>query len=303
MVNAVSLRTSHWWPYFIFAIGTLAGSAGPIVLRYAHAQGVPSPVLTAFRLTISALLFTPLVFNRYGDELRRLSRKDVLVGILAGAIFAIHFMLVFDSYRFTTILIAGVLIGAIPLWTALIERFVLHERLGRAVWGGLAISLAGGAVISLSGSTSTHPGENLLVGGALALSAAVLGAVYLIVGRSLRRHVSFVPFTWLICSSAAVVALLTLAAGHIPITGYSTEGYFWILMAAIFPQLIAHGAFNYVLAYLSPTLVSMNGQLTNVLGAAAAFFLFAELPGPMQLIGSAIIIVGVMFVIFGQTKE
>src|SRR5690606_15670295 len=142
-----------------------------------------------------------------------------------------------------------------------------------------------------------------LVGGALALSAAVLGAVYLIVGRSLRRHVSFVPFTWLICSSAAVVALLTLVAGHIPITGYSTEGYFWILMAAIFPQLIAHGAFNYVLAYLSPTLVSMNGQLTNVLGAAAAFFLFAELPGPMQLIGSAIIIVGVMFVIFGQTKE
>jgi drug/metabolite transporter (DMT)-like permease len=303
MLNAVNFRTSQWWPYFVFAIGTIAGSTGPIVLRYAHAQGVPSPVLTAFRLTIAALLFTPLVLNHYRVELRRLSRKDILIGIAAGAIFAIHFTLVFDSYHYTTILIAGVLIGAIPLWTALIERFVLHERLGRAVWGGLAISLAGGAVISLSGSVSTHPGENLLIGGALALSAAVLGAVYLIVGRSLRRHISFVPFMWLIYSSAAVVALLTLAVGHIPLTGYSAEGYFWILMATIFPQLIAHGSFNYVLAYLSPTLISMNGQLTNALGAAAAFFLFAELPGTMQIIGSAIIIVGVTLVIFGQTRE
>lgn len=303
MVNTISLRASHWWPYLVFAIGILAGSAGPIVLRYAHAQGVPSPVLTAFRLTISALLITPLVLNRYSAELRRLSRKDILVGIAAGAIFAIHFTLVFDSYRFTTILIAGVLIGAIPLWTALIERFVLHERLGRVVWIGLGVALTGGALIGLSGSRSTHPGENLLLGGALALSAAVLGAVYLVMGRSLRRHISFVPFMWLIYTSAAITALFTLAVSHIPITGYSAEGYFWILMATIFPQLIAHGSFNYVLAFLSPTLISMNGQLTNVMGAAAAFFLFAELPGPVQIIGSAVIIIGVMLVIFGQTKE
>lgn len=303
MVNAVSLRTSQWWPYLVFAIGTLAGSAGPIVLRYAHAQGVPSPVLTAFRLTIAALLITPLVLNRYSAELHRLSRKDIFLGSAAGAIFAIHFTLVFDSYRFTTILIAGVLIGAIPLWTALIERFVLHERLGRVVWIGLTVALTGGALIGLSGSMTTHPGENLLLGGTLALSAAMLGALYLIMGRSLRRHVSFIPFMWLIYSSAAITALLALVVGHIPLTGYSAEGYFWILMATIFPQLIAHGSFNYVLAYLSPTLISMNGQLTNVLGAAAAFFLFAELPGPMQIIGSAIIIVGVALVIFGQAKE
>jgi drug/metabolite transporter (DMT)-like permease len=288
----------------VFAIGILAGSTGPIFLRMAQAEHVPSPVITAIRLTMAALAFTPLVFNRHQAELRRLRRRDVVVALIAGAVFSIHFTFVFESYKFTSILIAGVIIGSIPLWTAFIERFILRVHLGRMVWIGLGIALAGGALISLSGVFASNDlGAGVLIGGSLALTGAVLGAVYLVVGRTLRNHISFVPFVWLIFASAAAVSLVTVLLGGYSLSGYSPEGYFWVLLATIFPQIIAHGSFNYVLAYLPATLISLSGQVTNVIGAAAAFFVFAELPGPLQMIGSAVIIVGVVMVIFGQAKE
>ncbi|MBZ0301040.1 MAG: DMT family transporter [Anaerolineae bacterium] len=302
--NAVRLTTSQWWPYLIFGIGILAGSTGPIFLRLAQAEFVPSPIMTAFRLTIAALTFTPLVLRRYQAELRRLRKRDFVIALAAGGIFSIHFTFVFESYKFTSILIAGVLIGSIPLWTALIERFILHVHLGRTIWIGLGVALAGGAMISLSGiMASTDLGSGILIGGSLALTGAVLGAIYLVTGRTLRNHISFVPYVWLIFTSAAVISLLTVVVGGYSLSGYSPEGYFWVLMSTIFPQIIAHGSFNYVLAYLPATLISLSGQLTNVIGAAAAFFIFAELPGPLQIIGSAVIIVGVVMVIFGQSKE
>ncbi len=303
MVNTIKLTTSQWWPYLIFAIGTLAGASGPILLRLTLAEGVPTPVITSFRLVIAAVLFTPLVLNRYSDELKQLRRQDIWIALIAGTLFAIQFNVVFESYRFTSVLVAGVLVGSAPLWTALIERFGLHVRLGRTVWIGLFIALAGGALIGLSGlSEQLASGPGLAVGAALALTGAVMGAVYLVVGRSLRRHVSFIPFVWLVFSSAAVVSVVLLLLGHYPLTGYSGSGYFWILMSAIFPQIIAHGAFNYVLAYLPATLISLSGQMTGVLSAGAAFFIFSELPGPFQIAGSAVIAAGVSLVILGQTR-
>lgn len=303
MVNTVRFTTSQWWPYFIFAVGTLAGATGPIFLRLTLAEGVPTPVITSFRLVIAALLFTPLVFKKYNAELKQLRRQNIWIALIAGTLFAVQFTVVFESYRFTSVLITGVLVGSAPLWTALIERFGLHIRLGRAVWIGLLLAIAGGVLISLSNTGEyLDSGAGLIIGGGLALAGAVTGAVYLVVGRSLRRHISFIPFIWLIFSSAAVVSLVVLLLGHHDLIGYSGSGYFWIAMSAIFPQIIAHGAFNYVLAYLPATLISISGQMTTVLSATAAFFIFSELPGPLQIAGSAVIAAGVTLVILGQTK-
>lgn len=304
MRNTAHLQSSPWWPYLIFAIGTLAGSTGPIFLRLALAEGVPSSIITVYRLCIASLVVTPLVLNRYRDDLRRLRRMDIFVALLTGVLFAGQITLIFESYVFTSVLIAGVIIGSIPLWTALIERFVLHMHVAQMVWVGLALALVGGVFIALSGAgNATDVGSNILLGAVLALSGAIMAAVYLVVGRSLRNHMSFIPFVWLVFTSAAFTSLLILPLTGAPLTGYSTEGYFWVLMTTIFPQIIAHGAFNYVLGFLPPTLISMAGQLTGVISAVAAFFIFAELPGPLQLIGSAIITVGVVIAIFGQTRH
>ena len=305
MTPIPALAASRWWPYIVFAIGTLAGSTGPVLLRLAQAEGMPSPVITAIRLVVASLILTPLVLRYYRHEIRHLTRRDLLVAIFTGAIFSLHFTAVFESYRFVSVLIAGVVVGSIPLWTAIIERFVLRTQFHPVVWIGLLLALAGGAVIGFSQGTpaSTSVEENLLLGGALALAGAILGAIYFIAGRSLRNHMAFIPFVWLVFSSAAITSVILAVAGGFSFTGYSTEGYIWVLLATLFAQLVAHGSFNYSLAYLPATLVSMSGQMVTVISAISAFFVLQELPTPLQIAGSGIIIAGVALAIIGEAAR
>ena len=304
MTPTVSQTSKQWTPYIIFGLGTLAGSTGPIILRMIQAEGIPSPIITAFRLVIASLVLTPFILSRYKNEIAQLSRRDVLVAITAGALFAIQFTLNFESYRFTSILVAGVISGIIPLWTAVLERVVLRTRFPKVVWVGLALVVIGGILIGLSkGGAAPSIQENILLGGGIGLASTIVGAIYLIIGRSLRSHMPFIPYLWLVFLSAAVTAVITAMVGGFSFTGYSANGYFWLLMGTLFPQLIAHGAFNYILAYLPATLISIAVQLVTVISAIAAFLVFQELPGPLQLVGSGIILVGVISAIIAQSRS
>ena len=301
--RSLTLPSTFWYPYIILGIGIMAGSTGPIFVRLAQAEGVPSAIVTAFRFLIASLLLTPLVLQNHMEEIRRLRRRDFAIIIAAGTIFSIQLTSNFEAFRHTSLLVAGVLVGSVPLWTALVERFIQRIRFHGAVWLGLFLALSGGILIAFSGSSAVvRPNENLLLGGGLALFGAVLGAGYLIMGRSVRHRVSFLPFLWLVFIGGAVIASATALVSGLSFAGYSAEGYLWVALATLFPQLIAHGAFNYALAYIPATLIGMSGQMVSAISAVAAFFIFQELPAPLQIVGSLVIAVGVALAIIGQAR-
>jgi drug/metabolite transporter (DMT)-like permease len=70
----------------------------------------------------------------------------------------------------------------------------------------------------------------------------------------------------------------------------------WLIILTITAQLIAHGAMNYALAYVSATFVSLAAQSTTILSAILAYMTFGELPTMLQVIGSVIVIFGVSIV-------
>jgi drug/metabolite transporter (DMT)-like permease len=102
---------------------------------------------------------------------------------------------------------------------------------------------------------------------------------------------------------AGIVALGTTYATGAILSDHSAEGYLWVLVATLLSQLIAHPAFNFVLGHLSPTFISIASQSIIVIAAILAFFLFHEVPGIGQVIGSTIILLGIVFAIKGQARE
>ena len=62
-------------------------------------------------------------------------------------------------------------------------------------------------------------------------------------------------------------------------------------MVAIFPQLIGHSLFNFALGYLSAAFVSLIILGEPILSTVFAVFLLNELPQPLQLVGSAVILI------------
>lgn len=281
--------------YGVLVIGILAISLGSIFIKLAHQQEIPSLFIAAARLAIASLILTPFVLRGYWGALRQLTRNDLILAGIAGVFLSIHFAAWVSSLEHTTVLVSVVLVNTNPLWAALLEVFFLKMRLSRNIQLGLAIAFIGGIGIAIP--TEDGPlmlGTNPLLGAILAVLGAVAVSVYFVIGRKLRAQLPLLPYIWLVYSCAAIISLCTVAASGIPITGYSGEGYLWLLLMALLPQLVGHSSLNYALGFLPATIVTLCIQLEPLLSGLFAFIIFSEQPQTTQIIGSMIILAGII---------
>jgi len=137
-------------------------------------------------------------------------------------------------------------------------------------------------------------GERL--GGVLALVNAVTTSIYLIIGRKIRDKVPFLPYSWLVFFGGAVVSTGFVLVTHTPVMGFSWMGYFWVGMAALIGQMIGHTFINASLHYFSATVMSLAMQISVIASAVIAFFYLGEIPSPWQILGSGLILLGVLLV-------
>jgi len=196
-----------------------------------------------------------------------------------------------------------VIVNTGPLWVALIERFFLKSHVSRGVWTGLLITIVGSVYIAIyAGNSSGDAVANPLMGAGLALLAAIAGAGYITLGRSVRQKISLFPYIWIVFGFGGLVGLVYVLATGTPILGYSGASYGWLLMLTFIAQLIGHSSFNYVLGYLTATITSISSQMLTLTGSVAAFFIFGEVPQQFEIVGSIIIICGVLVALLTRKR-
>lgn len=288
--------------WLVLLAGIAAVSFASIFIRYAQAEGVPSLVIAAGRLLVASLVLLPVIVMRHLADIARLVGRDWVLICISGFFLAIHFAAWVTSLEYTAVLISVVLVTSGPIWVALLEAIFLKARIGRWVVIGIAIAVFGGVIIGIPGGEGTVLDRGALIGGGLALLGAITVSVYVVIGRELRPHVAIIPYIWLVYSFAAVLLLIVVFLTGTPVTGYSTQGYLWILIMGLVPQLIGHSSFNYALGYLPATLVSIATQVEPIGSAIAAFVLFNEVPTWAQLAGSLVLLIGVGVAIWGQGR-
>ena len=290
---------------FALLIAIIAVPTASIFIRFAQADA-PSLVIAALRLTCATLLLAPLAWTRHREELRNLTRKEILLGAISGGFLAVHFATWISSLEYTSVASSVVFVSTGPLWVALLSPALLNERLTRAAIVGLIIAIAGGLVIGLSDACTWDGGlrcpelsqlmqGRTMWGNFLALAGAWTVSGYLIIGRKLRttRNVSLIPYIFLVYGmSAMVLLLLMLIAGQSPL-GYPPRTYGWIFLLAAFPQLIGHSTYNWVLRYLPATLVAIITLVEPIGSAILAYFVLREVPTRGVLLGGVLILMGV----------
>ncbi len=303
--EAVEFAQPQWRPYAILGAGIIVGSIGVIFIREAQLEGIPTMALVAIRMLIVTVLLTPRILTHHLPEIRGLRPRDWLLIGFAGANFSVQLIFSFEALNHTSVLIASVIGSSVPLWVALLERFILKTHINRYVANGLLLAMGGGIIISLSALSGggAGGGDNPLLGGSLALSSAMLAGAYFIVGRTVRSRTSFLTYTWLVCCFTAATTLVICLFTGVSLTGHSTEGYFWVLLVALGPQLVVQSSYNYTLAYLPATFVSLTGQVMTVGNAIAAYLAFSQVPRPLQIFGGAIILAGVTMATIGQNRS
>jgi drug/metabolite transporter (DMT)-like permease len=284
----------QWRPYIVLAVGLLAVSSASIMIRFAQEQGAPSLVIAAWRLGTAVLVLTPMVLACYRDDVARLTRKQIILSMISGALLGVHFASWITSLEYTSVASSVVLVSTNPVWVALVSPFVLSERMSRksalailtAIFGAILISTAGGA------GMAPHQ-ESPLLGNGLAIIGAWAIAAYFIIGRQERGRVALIPYIWLTYGSAAIVLCLGVLVTRQTVAGLQPITYVWMTLLGLIPQLIGHSAYNYALGYLSAAYVSLT-VLGEAIGSTvlAAIFLGEHLLW-LQLLGGVLIMAAV----------
>lgn len=297
MTEAATLRWQRL-PYIVLAAAVVLLSAGPIVVRLAQDEGMPSLVIVAIRYTVAALILTPYALRRKRTELRGVSRRDMALVSVAGMLLVTALTFMFVALEHTTVLIANVVANTSPLWVAFLEVMVLGALLGRRVWMGLVLAMAGTLLFSLAGSGDlSSMGDNPLLGAAAALGSALVSAVYFVVGRAVRSRISTVVFMWIaLLAGSGFVALVSLLSGTV-LTGYTPGAYALALVVTITGQVLGQSMLAFCLAHLPATLTVVSLQGIGVISAIMAFFVFNERPDPLQIVASGVILAGVVIVV------
>jgi drug/metabolite transporter (DMT)-like permease len=299
-------------PFALF-IAILAVSTASIFIRFAQTDA-PSLVIAALRLIFASLVLAPIALTRHRAELKALTRRELLLGLLSGFFLSIHFATWISSLEYTTVASSVVFVSTGPLWVALLSPFFLKEPLTRPVLIGMSLALVGGIVIGLSDACSWNHGlicpslnqilhGRMLFGNFLALLGAWMVAGYLIIGRKLRAKMSLVPYIFLVYGMAAVCLLFIVVATRESLFGYHWLTYVWILLLALVPQLIGHSTYNWALAYIPAALVAVMTLGEPIGSSILAYFILNETPGIVVIAGGVLILVGIYLSTRGSKVE
>lgn len=282
-------------------------SSAGILIRFALLEDMPPILIVAARLIIATIVLTPITLNRYKNDIQQITRAELGLAALSGAFLALHFLAWVSSFQYTTILVSVVVVSTGPIWVAILEVIFLKVRLSQLVIIGLIIALFGAIFIGipLQSEINLNAGavDTTLTGAFLAWIGAIAVSIYMLIGRKIRSRLPAIPYIWLVYGTAAIVMLIMVIITTTPVTGYSTNGYLVLLLMGLVPQLIGHSSLNYALEYFPATLIGMTTQLEPIGSAILAFIIFAELPPIQQIVGSGIIILGVLIASRGKVSQ
>ncbi|MBI4161945.1 MAG: DMT family transporter [Acidobacteria bacterium] len=242
----------------------------------------PALVIAFYRVLGAVLILIPARILRPGREAERFSPAAALAGVLLG----LHWGIWIRSVQVTTVASAVFLVSTQPVFAALLGRFLLGERVGRAAAGGIATAVGGVALIAGA------DGGGRLTGNLLAVFAAVLGAGYLLIGRRARTRMNFLPYLVQVYASAAASLGLLVAWFREPLYPYPPSTWFWIGMLAVFCSLLGHGTLNWAVRRMPAYLVNLAILLEPVLATLYALFLFGQRPGALLIPGAALVVGG-----------
>lgn len=303
------MRSNSLTLAIVLTIGILSVSTAAILIRLATAtsgtSGVGfSLVLAASRLSIAALVLVPTwrYWHRAPPSLQTASSSAIGFAIGAGVSLAVHFATWISSLSYTSIAVSTTLVTTNPLWVALLSWVWFREKPTRAAIWGIGIAMIGGVLIGLD--NANRDGTNPLLGNGLAIVGAWAASLYLLLGREAQRQGLDVRSYVTVAYSVAAIVLFPLpflfGSSYF---GYAILTYVYIVLMAVFPQLIGHTSFNWAMQYLPPTIVTLILLLEPVGSTIFAIVLFQEIPGKQVIAGALVLLLGVAIAILGNSTK
>jgi len=236
--------------------------------------------------------------------LARLTPRDLrILGLLGLGVLGNH-LLILIGLKYVSGAVAGVIIGSLPVVTALSSALFIQDVPLRSVWVGSLLSFLGVAVVSIAGFKAA--GEQPLLGGFLVFLGVVSWAFYTIGSRTIMDRLSALTVNWttLLVATVLQVPLLwtdqkMLQAG---ISSASPSDWLALGYLVLFATAVAQQAWLFGVKGIGPSRASVLGNLTPVAAIVLSALILKESVGVIEILGIMLILAGV-WVVHVQTSK
>ncbi|NLY30519.1 MAG: DMT family transporter [Firmicutes bacterium] len=265
------------------------------------ASGEAPFVVAFYRLLFAVAFLLPVNALQGWDQLRQISRNQLLSCLIAGLFFALHLVTYIGSLQYTSVASAGALLSLQPVFTAVGAFIFLREQIDFRVKLGIALAVAGGLIVG--GGDLLIVTGSALIGDVLAAVSALMISLYFVAGRSLRQHLDIVPYLVVVYGSAAIATAVISGASGISLTISTTRGWIFLLALGLISTAVGHGIFNWALKYVKASTVALVTLASPAAETVWAYIFLGQVPAITSIVGGIIMITGAVLAVSGEKEE
>jgi drug/metabolite transporter (DMT)-like permease len=285
IVTKQSAAESRVAAYLALVAGIVCIAWSAIFVRWTD---IPGPASAFYRMLIPAVVLLPTFATDRKRE-RLVSRTWLIIG-LGGLFFALDLALYNTAILRTSAANATLLGNNTPIVVGLLTWMVFRRRPQPAFWLGLVLAIGGSVVILWTDLARHAPFGG---GDVMALGAAACFAVYLLATEQVRTTTSTLTFLRLSMIATTLVLLLLNFAMGISLRVAHRHTWWALLGLGLVSQLGGYLALTYALGHLPATITSISLLTQGPLTAAMAAVLLGEPLTLPQIVGGALVLLGV----------
>ncbi len=282
---------------YIVLVGTFFTSLSSIIIRFSTA---PALVISSYRMLFTCIMLLPLIIKNRND-FAELNKKSILLCLISGIFLALHYATWISSIKLTTIANSTILVSCSPIFVSLANYLFIKEKISKKMIVSIFISLSGTIIIALGSSGVTA--SNMMLGNILAFLGAIFVAGYLVIGGIVRKNLSASAYVFIVYSVSTVVLFVMCLLSKTHLYPYPPYEFMLFISLAFFCSILGHTLYNYMVKYVSSTLISVSTLSEPIFASLMALFIFNEIPSLYTLIGGIIIITGILNYLITQNNE
>ena len=298
----------RWLGVALAAASACGYGSGALFAKSVYGTGIDWLALLYWRFLIGGVLVWAwtLLSRDNRAALRALPRRRTVALLGLGAFFVGNASTYYASLQYVSASLAALIVYIYPALVAVLSIRWGHGLHGRRPWAALALVTIGVALTIGGIETYAEP-----IGIVLVVASPIIYSVYIILAARLageRRGETAesrtgagaetrpaVASTLMITGTFAVVAVLAMAAGEPVLPGQvPADAWFGLVGIAIFSTALAISAFYAATARIGAAQTALVSTVEPVWTITLATLLFDEHLAPLQLLGGALVLGGVI---------
>jgi drug/metabolite transporter (DMT)-like permease len=262
---------------------------------------IPPFAFTGVRFALASLFLMPLVHRIEGAEPlpRGALVRLIVLGVVGNTLYQVCWI---SGLERTTASNSALILSSMPTIVAVMAVALGLEPFRPKVIGGVLVASLG--VVLVVAARGTGFGAGSAAGDLLSLAAVMCWSGYTLGLRTLPSGISPLRVT-MVTTVAGAPVLLLAGMPSIARTDWSTvswEGWAALAYSTVLSLLVAYVIWNRSVKVVGPSRTVIYMCLTPLVAVIAAAVLLGERPRPLQAVGAALIIAGVVLTV-GQRSE